>query len=135
MMWIKRALVLKTIVILIAAAMSLSTIALAQEEEMVLSAGETAQRPAVTFSHDVHMGIYDCLACHHDFQDGVNVLDEGDLEEGNPAIRCSNCHNDQSGLDLQKAFHRQCIGCHIEVRKADQVSGPEMCGACHLPER
>jgi hypothetical protein len=64
----------------------------------------------------------------------VNVLDENTLEEDNPAIRCANCHNDQADLNLQKAFHRQCMGCHIEIRKSGQLSGPEMCGACHRAE-
>jgi DNA-directed RNA polymerase subunit RPC12/RpoP len=81
------------------------------------------------------MGLYECLACHHDYKDGINVLNEDDLEEGNPAIRCAACHNGQGELDRQKAFHRQCMGCHIETRKAGQATGPEMCGTCHLPER
>jgi c(7)-type cytochrome triheme protein len=112
------------------------TVALAQDEEIQLNIGNAgeAQRPPVTFSHDVHMGLYECLACHHNYQNGVNMLDENTLEEGNPAIRCANCHNNQSDLDLQKAFHRQCMGCHIEVRKSSQPSGPELCGACHRAE-
>jgi c(7)-type cytochrome triheme protein len=116
---------------------SLSTFSFAQDEEILLNSGEAvqAQRTAVTFSHDLHMGLYECLECHHDYKDAVNVLNEDDLEEGNPAIRCSNCHNGQADLDQQKAYHRQCMGCHIDARKAGQTSGPEMCGACHRPER
>lgn len=117
--------------------LNLATLSLAQEDDMVLNTGETVpnQRTPVAFSHDLHMGLYECLACHHDYQDGVNVLNEDDLEEDNPAIRCATCHNGQADLDRQKAYHRQCMGCHIDSRKAGQASGPEMCGTCHRPER
>ena len=43
--------------------------------------------------------------------------------------------NDQADLDRQKAYHRQCMGCHIDTRKAGDASGPELCGACHLSAR
>ena len=112
------------------------TAALAQEEEIELRMGnpEEAQRPPVIFPHEEHMDLYECLTCHHDYQDGVNVLDENTLEEGNPDIQCAHCHNNQTAPDLQEAFHRQCIGCHIAVRKSGQPSGPEMCGDCHRAE-
>ena len=113
------------------------SLAYAQEEVIELNADpEVAQqRSAVAFSHDLHMGLYECLDCHHDFKEGVNVLDEDTLEEGNPDIRCSACHNDQADVDRQKAYHRQCMGCHIDTRKAGDASGPELCGACHLSAR
>jgi c(7)-type cytochrome triheme protein len=116
--------------------LALSGFALAQEEEIQLNTGEdtAVQRSAVTFSHDLHMGLYECLDCHHDYQNGANALDEDTLEEGNPDIRCAACHNDQADLDRQTAYHRQCMGCHIDTRKDGEASGPEMCGACHLPE-
>ena len=137
MMWNKRIVIGAAAAVLAVIGLSLATISLAQEEEILLNDGGTAgtQRPAVIFSHDLHMGLYECLACHHDYQDGVNVLDEDRLEEGNPDIRCANCHNGQADLDAQKAYHRQCMGCHIDERKAGQASGPEMCGACHTVER
>jgi hypothetical protein len=138
MTWNKRFLIWTTAAAAIIAIAGLIpvTVALAQEEEIELRMDnpEEAQRSAVIFPHEVHMGLYDCLACHHDYQNGVNVLDENNLEEGNPAIRCANCHNDRQNPDLQEAFHRQCIGCHIEVRKSGQPSGPEMCGGCHRAE-
>ena len=137
MMWNKRIVIGAAAAFLAVIGLSLATISLAQEEEIRLndSGAADTQRPAVIFSHDLHMGLYECLACHHDYQDGVNVLDEDRLEEGNPDIRCANCHNDQADLDPQKAYHRQCMGCHIDERKAGQSSGPEMCGACHTVER
>lgn len=135
MMRKKRTLLMTLILALAFTGLSLSTFSFAQDEEILLNRGEdvSVQRPPVMFSHDLHMGLYDCLDCHHDMKDGVNVLDEDNLEEGNPDILCGACHNDQASLDRQKAYHRQCMGCHIDNRKAGNDTGPEMCGACHLP--
>jgi len=129
--------ILATVLTLVLIGLGLSTVSLAQDEEILLNTGEDikVQRTAVAFSHDLHMGLYECLDCHHDFKDNVNVLNEDNLEEGNPDIRCSACHNDQADLGRQKAYHRQCMGCHIDTRKAGEASGPEMCGACHLADR
>jgi len=109
----------------------------ADMDTMILNDPATAvrQRPEVVFPHDVHMDGNECLTCHHQYEDGENVLDEGNLEEGNPEIKCSFCHTDQSDVDLRTAFHRQCMGCHINTRKAGadekKAFGPEMCGSCH----
>ena len=132
---IKKPLLLVTLVILALAGLGLSTFSFAQDEEILLNEGTdvSTQRSPVPFSHDLHMGLYECLDCHHDMKDGVNVLDEDNLEADNPDIQCGSCHNDQASLDRQKAYHRQCMGCHIDTRKAGNASGPEMCGACHLP--
>jgi c(7)-type cytochrome triheme protein len=109
---------------------------LAQDEEMLLNTGKVkGQRTAVVFSHDLHMGLYECLDCHHDFKRASTSWTKILLEEGNPDIRCAACHNDQADLDRQKAYHRQCMGCHIDTRKAGDASGPELCGACHLSAR
>jgi len=131
----KRTLLLALIIALALTGFGLSTISFAQDEEILLNNGEnvSVQRAPVMFSHDLHMGLYECLDCHHDMKDGANVLDEDNLEEGNPDIQCATCHNDQASLDRQKAYHRQCMGCHIDNRKAGNATGPEMCGACHLP--
>jgi hypothetical protein len=112
------------------------SLALAQEEVINLSgdADTARQRAPVAFSHELHMGLYECLDCHHKYENGENVLDEDELIEDSPEISCAGCHDDGASIDRQRAFHRQCMGCHIEVRKAGETSGPEMCGACHLPE-
>ena len=112
------------------------TFAYAQEEILNLNADPAAarQRTPVAFSHDLHMGLYECLDCHHKFENGVNVLDEDDLVEEAPEVSCGACHDDAASIDRRRAYHRQCMGCHIEVRKAGEASGPEMCGACHLPK-
>ena len=104
-------------------------------------------RSATVFPHQLHLEAYDCLECHHDYRDGRNVLDEDELEEGNPDILCSACHDSQSNIDLKDAFHQQCVGCHIESRPRYFISGrgiqwksilspgssgPRCCGECHL---
>ena len=108
--------------------------AFAQEEAIVLDVGGPGdQRPAVAFDHGLHMGLLECLDCHHRFEDEVNVLDEDDLVSENPEIRCQACHTPEADIDLQKAYHRQCMGCHIDTRKTGEPSGPELCGSCHIP--
>jgi DNA-directed RNA polymerase subunit RPC12/RpoP len=110
--------------------------AMAQEDILILNDNEDGlpTRPPVAFPHDLHMGLYDCLTCHHDFDGETNVLDEDELYEGNENISCAACHGPGDQPDLQKAFHYQCMGCHIEVRKSGKGSGPELCGACHIPQ-
>lgn len=90
------------------------------------------QRPAVIFSHELHMDMADCLDCHHDYDDGENILDEDELEEGNTAIRCATCHDSDSTVDMRRAYHFQCLGCHRQARIDGQAAGPELCGGCHI---
>ena len=121
--------------ILLLAIQSVSTDGHAQEEEIAIdnpTAYARNQRTGVMFSHALHMELYDCLDCHHDYADGENVLDESALWEGNPDIRCETCHELQSALDLRHAYHRQCIGCHRRMRIDGSAVGPELCGECHI---
>ena len=90
------------------------------------------QRTIVAFPHDLHMDAFECLDCHHEYIDGENVLDEDELEADNPAIRCVACHDSTAHIDLKKALHRQCVGCHREMRKEKMAIGPELCGECHV---
>ena len=110
--------------------------AFGQEEEILLDNPDTyveKQRPAVVFPHELHMGEYECLACHHDYgEDGENVLDEDLLEEGNEEIYCSSCHDASTEVNLRKAFHQQCMGCHRDLRRAGDAAAPELCGECHI---
>jgi len=112
------------------------TNAFGQEEELVLDnpdAYTEKHRPAVVFPHELHMGEYECLDCHHDYdKDGENVLDEDLLEEGNEEILCSSCHDAGTDVTIKKAFHRQCIGCHRDLRRSGEASPPELCGECHI---
>ncbi len=81
--------------------------------------------------HELHMEEFDCLSCHHKYEDNENILDEAVLEEGNPDIQCSSCHDRSAKMDLQKAFHSQCMGCHENLKVKGASSGPRLCGECH----
>lgn len=106
-----------------------------QEDELTLDNADAyvkKNRAAVTFPHEVHMNDIECLTCHHEYEDGENVLDESTLEEGNPDIRCSACHTADADITIKQAYHRQCMGCHRNLRKAGDATGPELCGECHV---
>ena len=120
----------------------------AQDDELIIDnpgAYRKKQRVGVNFPHDLHVGNFECLACHHDYKEGQNLLDEKMLEEGNPNLHCSACHNENTDINLKQAYHRQCIGCHREFRihccckVCDKIiwlvgsaPGPELCGECHI---
>ena len=109
--------------------------AYAQEAEIILKSPDgsrTQSRPAVTFPHEEHMDQLDCLQCHHKYKDGVNILDEDALEEGNADLLCSACHTDDAKIGLRQAFHRECMGCHRKLRLEGKPTGPELCGQCHI---
>ena len=93
------------------------------------------QRTPVKFPHGIHMTTAaSCLDCHHFYVNGKNILDEDELTEGNPKIKCASCHwEKKSGnrFSLMDAFHRQCIGCHRKLSKSKKKSGPVMCASCH----
>ena len=114
------------------------SVLMAQQDKMVLDSSHTLKkkgRPVVTFPHNQHVEAgLDCKACHHLYQNGKNVLDESKLEAGNPNIRCSNCHGSKLHLNLQQAFHDQCIGCHAGYhhQKEKKKTGPRYCGECHI---
>ncbi len=82
----------------------------------------------VLFTHLVHNEDYgiDCSECHHDYKDGENVWEEGDLVQ-----QCVVCHNPKQKLGenahrLPIAYHFNCKGCHKEVEE-----GPVECKECH----
>ncbi len=108
----------------------------AQTDQMVIdnskvSGGKT--RPAVTFPHNKHIEVsLSCKDCHHIYENGKNILDESKLEEGNQGIRCSACHDPKFRLNLEQAFHNQCMGCHTKYQKEKKKTGPRFCGECHV---
>ena len=89
------------------------------------------QRTAVFFPHTQHMEEMDCLDCHHDYENGDNILSPDDLEEGEPEALCTSCHHPQASINLRKAFHRQCIGCHRDHARQGFEVGPRLCAECH----
>ncbi len=88
-----------------------------------------SQRPPSVFEHDEHnelAQIESCNECHHLYDDNGNLLEDESSEDQS----CSECHKlAASGkkLDLKKAFHMNCKGCHRQKKK-----GPVMCGQCHV---
>jgi len=80
----------------------------------------------------MHMGQYDCLDCHHIYdKEHNNILNPMDLYAGNSHAECAACHNTESRIKLQEAFHMQCIGCHFNTGQIDRPGGPNLCGECH----
>lgn len=112
------------------------SVLIAQEDKMILDSSKSSKkrgRPVVTFPHNQHIGAgLDCKACHHIYQNGKNILDESQLAAGNPDIRCSKCHGSKLRLNLQQAFHDQCLGCHVSYQKEKKKTGPRYCGECHI---
>jgi c(7)-type cytochrome triheme protein len=118
----------------------------AQPEEIMLddhTVFTNRERPAVAFPHMDHInsGI-ECKTCHHRFKGGKNILDEMELQEGAEGLKCPSCHKEKPGFrfapdldptkrNLQQAFHRQCIGCHRQLKQEGKKSGPVTCGQCH----
>lgn len=88
-------------------------------------------RTPVRFTHRNHMSLegVSCLACHHDFKNGKNVLDPGRLTPGDPSTQCAACHSGPQAL--QKGFHQLCITCHDAEKRKGRVTGPRTCGECH----
>lgn len=87
-------------------------------------------RPGVYFSHENHMGVYECLDCHHDYKDGKNILSEDDLDEDGSA-GCAQCHAKDTPIELKTAYHRQCMGCHRRINKQEAAILPITCMDCH----
>lgn len=87
-----------------------------------------ARRPAAVFPHDMHnekAQIEDCAACHHGEKDGK--IDKEATSEGTPCADCHPVTASPGKTPLMQAFHKQCMGCHLEKK-----AGPVTCGACHV---
>jgi c(7)-type cytochrome triheme protein len=90
------------------------------------------QRPPVLFPHNQHIETgLSCKDCHHRYEKGKNVLEDSELEEGKPGIKCSECHGPKTRPKLREAFHRQCMDCHNKMKKTGKKTGPRLCGECH----
>ena len=122
---------------LIIAGLALAEPLRAQPDEILLNHskvfGHSRQNP-VRFPHEKHMNDFDCLDCHHRYENKKNVLDKAELEPGSPAASCTTCHNPESNCKLQTVFHKSCLGCHIQLRKKGRKSGPRLCIDCHPKE-
>ncbi len=91
----------------------------------------------VKFSHEKHVKQYKvaCTECHHVYKDGKNVWKEGD-----PVQKCIECHSPKKvkgQLDLKRAYHKNCMGCHKKLAKEGKISVKEAkrlrkCSTCHV---
>jgi hypothetical protein len=103
----------------------------APEEIMIHNKGyrRTLFEP-VRFTHQVHNEDYgiDCSECHHNYQGGENVWQEGD-----PVQKCDVCHSPKMKQGdvprLLFAYHFECRKCHKE-----NDSGPIECKECHTKQ-
>lgn len=88
------------------------------------------------FPHKKHASEFQvpCKDCHHLYENGGNVWEEGD-----PVAKCESCHTspktgkalkdaspEEQKRSLYNAFHRNCLNCHKEEAK-----GPTKCIECH----
>lgn len=105
------------------------------EEIIIENEGyKSDKKGPVELSHLNHSEDYDiaCTDCHHDYQDGKNVW-----EEGAPAKKCIACHSPLKSegkvKKLKLAFHRNCKNCHKDLaKKGITKDAPyKKCGACH----
>ena len=115
--------------------------AVSQEDMKIIKseAFKSHTRPAAIFVHDAHNAkakidkTEQCGLCHHDpvasRKENKNVTSEG--------TPCADCHAADAGKPLKKAdaskdtplmraYHQQCITCHVK-----QKLGPTYCGGCH----
>ncbi|MFH1594874.1 MAG: cytochrome c3 family protein [Pseudomonadota bacterium] len=88
------------------------------------------QKPPVSFSHRVHeQRRVACQRCHHEYQGRRNVW-----KQGQPVKKCLACHGlspQARRPDVKNALHRQCKGCHLQLRRQGRQAGPIACRDCH----
>ena len=91
----------------------------------------------VPFTHLDHVENYDvaCKDCHHDYEDGKNIWEEGDYVN-----KCIECHDpnesDEDIKNLRLSFHRNCKTCHKNAAKegiSDEAPFRK-CSGCHVRE-
>jgi len=81
------------------------------------------KKPVVPFNHYQHQKIQGvtCKACHHE------------MEEGKTPKSCFECHQCKKGEApaAKIAFHKNCKGCHVKMKKEGKKTGPTSCVKCH----
>jgi hypothetical protein len=94
---------------------------------------KTDRKGAVYFSHAEHAeGYVDaCDACHHEYEGGKNVW-----EEGQHVQKCAACHDPQKrdgkARKLNIAYHKNCKGCHRQLAREGDTQAPyRQCTDCH----
>jgi hypothetical protein len=80
----------------------------------------------VTFNHKAHVDKVkiECTKCHHTWKAGET---SGKV--------CKDCHKEKAEgktLAVKDAFHKDCQGCHSDLKKANKATGPTVCTQCHV---
>jgi hypothetical protein len=105
-------------------------------DDMILKPppGTEAKQPPVTFSHQAHKDL-ECQACHHTW-DGKGEIQScaaqgchDIFEAETPAERRDPKFNYNAWHDRKSTI--SCVGCHSEMRKAGEPTGPVGCKDCH----
>jgi hypothetical protein len=75
----------------------------------------------VTFNHKKHVELVngDCVKCHHTWKKGETT--------GKLCVDCHKAKAEGKTLSVKDAFHKDCKGCHQELKK-----GPTGCTQCHV---
>jgi len=84
------------------------------------------KKGAVKLTHKKHNVDYKvaCTECHHVYK------------EGDPVQKCAECHDVKKSEGKKKklnlAYHKNCQGCHKELKKVGKKTGPtKKCNNCH----
>ncbi len=97
--------------------------AFAQKDVITL----TASNGNVTFPHKKHIDQkIDCLKCHHTWKKGET--------SGKLCVDCHKAKAEGKTPSMKDAAHKDCKGCHEELKKANKPAGPTGCTQCHKKE-
>jgi hypothetical protein len=105
------------------------------EEIVINNEGyKTNRKGPVTFTHLDHVENYDvtCQECHHEYEEGKNIWEEGDYVN-----RCAECHdmNESDGevKNLRLSFHMNCKTCHKKAAEEgiSEDAPYKKCSGCH----
>jgi len=77
------------------------------------------------FDHYKHQALegVTCKKCHHEAKEG---------ETPKSCFECHQCAKKGEKPNAKIAFHKNCKGCHVEMKKAGKKTGPTKCNECHL---
>jgi len=80
------------------------------------------ERPQVRFPHEKHAkngGKTACLQCHKARPDGGFSF-------------AFKQRKGMSGTEVRDLYHAECIRCHAEAAATTKLTGPQVCGGCHV---
>lgn len=105
------------------------------EEIVINNKGyKTNRKGPVSFAHLDHAENYDvaCNECHHEYEDGKNMWEEGDYVN-----QCVECHDanesDDEVKNLRLSFHKNCKTCHKKAAEEgiSEDAPYRTCRGCH----